>query len=323
MTKDISSISTLLLSTAYTTAYLTSIYLLPSTRIDSSLQPQPTQLLSQSIPATSTSTSTPSPSPLPRDRNHPDIIKARLTGVSISTLISCISLRYVLPSSSSHSVASLLGLHIPVNPGQLVNLLVLPMGLTVTLFAGSFWIMAIEGELPGQKSFSWQRVKDGFAGWQGIRTYIMGPLTEELVFRSCIIAVSYLGGISKRQIVFLTPLYFGLAHVHHAWETYVAGGRTSLSLKRGILQSTFQFAYTTLFGWYASFVFIRTGSVIPAFLVHSFCNSMGLPPLAWALHVYPEYKTSLWGSYIVGIAGFIYGFWRWTEPAYFGGSLFW
>lgn len=173
MTKDISSISTLLLSTAYTTAYLTSIYLLPSTRIDSSLQPQPTQLLSQSIPATSTSTSTPSPSPLPRDRNHPDIIKARLTGVSISTLISCISLRYVLPSSSSHSVASLLGLHIPVNPGQLVNLLVLPMGLTVTLFAGSFWIMAIEGELPGQKSFSWQRVKDGFAGWQGIRTYIM------------------------------------------------------------------------------------------------------------------------------------------------------
>lgn len=85
-----------------------------------------------------------------------------------------------------------------------------------------------------------------------------GPLTEELVFRSCIVAVSLLAGFSKKEIVFLTPLYFGFgaswfrsrwqggaealiahtAHVHHAWGVYVAGGKTKLSLQRGILSSS-------------------------------------------------------------------------------------
>jgi prenyl protein peptidase len=50
---------------------------------------------------------------------------------------------------------------------------------------------------------------------------------------------------------------------------------------------------------------------------------MGLPPLHWALLEFPERKVSLWGTYLAGIATFIYGFWRWTEPALYGGSLWW
>ena len=38
-----------------------------------------------------------------------------------------------------------------------------------------------------------------------------------------------------------------------------------------------QFAYTTVFGWYATFVFLRTGSVWAVMVVHTFCNWMGLP----------------------------------------------
>lgn len=81
-------------------------------------------------------------------------------------------------------------------------------------------------------------------------------MTEEIVFRSCIVAVSALAGFSKAQIVFLSPLYFGIgaklcvekgeteltvfnaAHVHHAWETYVKGGRTRQALVQGVLQSS-------------------------------------------------------------------------------------
>lgn len=85
-------------------------------------------------------------------------------------------------------------------------------------------------------------------------------MTEELTFRSCVIAVSFLGGWSKSQIVFLTPLWFGLgasffpfslsifpygansrspaAHVHHAWETYLAGGRTKQALLQGVFSSS-------------------------------------------------------------------------------------
>jgi prenyl protein peptidase len=46
------------------------------------------------------------------------------------------------------------------------------------------------------------------------------------VFRSTILAVSILGGLSTRSLIFGTPLWFGLAHVHHAHEVWVRGGRT-------------------------------------------------------------------------------------------------
>lgn len=39
---------------------------------------------------------------------------------------------------------------------------------------------------------------------------LQGPLTEELSFRSCIIAVSLIGHLSPKWIVFGTPLWFGL-----------------------------------------------------------------------------------------------------------------
>lgn len=60
-------------------------------------------------------------------------------------------------------------------------------------------------------------------------------------------------------MIFGTPLWFGVAHVHHAWETYKSRGRTSSALRFAMLQSSVQFTYTTLFGWYANFLFLRTG----------------------------------------------------------------
>ncbi|GAA5867209.1 hypothetical protein JCM8547_003119 [Rhodosporidiobolus lusitaniae] len=329
---------TLLLSGAFTTAYLGSIYLLPSTRV--SLPPPPPANppeadLASSIPAKQ------NPQASKRDRNHPSVIKARLLAVSLASTASCAALPFAVSTSASSSFAGyraalpvslrLLGLSLPsTTAAQTARLLFLPgLGLTASLFAGSFYVQYLAGELPWQPE--WTRAKGGwfsvfkskFEGWRGVRNLIVAPLTEEITFRSCIIAASYLGGWSKKQIVFLTPLWFGLAHVHHAWETYFAGGRTKQALLQGVFQSTFQFAYTTLFGWYASFLFLRTGSIIPPFLAHSLCNSLGLPPLHWALQVWPEKKLSLYGTYLAGIATFVYGCWRWTEPVLFGSSVYW
>ena len=44
-----------------------------------------------------------------------------------------------------------------------------------------------------------------------------------------------------------------------------------------LLRSLIQFGYTTVFGWFATFVFLRTGSVWAVILAHSFCNWAGLP----------------------------------------------
>ena len=41
--------------------------------------------------------------------------------------------------------------------------------------------------------------------------------------------------------------------------------------------AAFQFIYTTLFGAYASYSYIHTGSLTGVVLSHAFCNFMGLP----------------------------------------------
>ena len=54
----------------------------------------------------------------------------------------------------------------------------------------------------------------------------LGPLSEELVFRSTILSVSLLGGLTTKELIFGTPLWFGLAHIHHAIEVWKTGGKT-------------------------------------------------------------------------------------------------
>ena len=77
------------------------------------------------------------------------------------------------------------------------------------------------------------------------------------------------------QIIFLCPLYFGIAHVHHFYEFTLTHPHTPLL--PALLRSLIQFGYTTVFGWFATFVFLRTGSVWAVVLAHSFCNWAGLP----------------------------------------------
>lgn len=117
-------------------------------------------------------------------------------------------------------------------------------------------------------------------------------MTEEFVFRACMIATLHQAKYSTRYLVFVSPLYFGIAHLHHAWDNYHRMGRTRQALQNAVFTSLFQFLYTTLFGWYASYLFIRTGSVWPPVLNHSFCNMMGFPTFDYREHRPFIQKTS-------------------------------
>ena len=44
-----------------------------------------------------------------------------------------------------------------------------------------------------------------------------------------------------------------------------------------LLIALFKVAYTEVFGIYAGFVYIRTGSLYPAIALHSYCNLLGFP----------------------------------------------
>ena len=75
--------------------------------------------------------------------------------------------------------------------------------------------------------------------------------------------------------MFVTPLYFGLAHLHHLYEFRISHPETHFLV--GLARSIVQFGYTTLFGWFAAFLFLRTGNFWTCVVVHAFCNWQGLP----------------------------------------------
>jgi prenyl protein peptidase len=159
----------------------------------------------------------------------------------------------------------------PIHPIPIAQTLL----LCSTLFAGplfecgfvegglSSWLL---GEHTGESALS---------TWTGRRNLIAGPVTEELVFRSLIVPLHLMARVSASRIVFLTPLYFGIAHIHHFYEFVLS--HPNYPLFPVIIRTLVQFTYTSLFGFFATFVFLRTGSVYAAIAVHVFCNWMGLP----------------------------------------------
>lgn len=102
-----------------------------------------------------------------------------------------------------------------------------------------------------------------------------GPITEECLFRSAGVPLLLCAGTGLTGTIFLSPLVFGLAHLHHFYEFRITHPRTPLPV--AIARSILQLSYTSLFGAYATFLFLRTGSLFAVILVHAFCNCMGLP----------------------------------------------
>lgn len=80
---------------------------------------------------------------------------------------------------------------------------------------------------------------------------------------------------SVTKTIFLSPVIFGLAHLHHFYEFRISHPQVPVSVS--LLRSLLQLTYTSLFGAYATFLFLRTGSLLAIFVVHAFCNCMGLP----------------------------------------------
>ncbi|CAA7266053.1 unnamed protein product [Cyclocybe aegerita] len=266
-----------------------------------------------------------------RWRDDPDVIRARLLAVSVATLLCCTGVFGVLWWQVGAETRYLdiaieatflrLGLFFFVQlPQSLQSLIanplpnILPHLVAPVLFLGPLYGSFLGGELPGQRNWFWRtHVVARFCSIQGIRNYTVAPLTEELVFRGCVLAVYHLSGTGKGKMVFLTPLTFGLAHVHHAWDTYNRYGRTGPAAKRAIISSLFQLAYTSLFGFHVAYIFLRTGSLLPSISGHVFCNLMGLPEIAYELRRYPKRRKVIITMYLLGIAGYIYVLPRWTQ----------
>lgn len=124
----------------------------------------------------------------------------------------------------------------------------------------------------------WAMVKDDFKAQAmslfGVRNFLVGPITEEFVFRSGILALHLASNISSKYMIFVTPLYFGVAHLHHAYEMVLEEKYAKQVI---FFMCSFQLLYTTVYGWFAGFLFLRMGSIWPPIVVHMFCNFLGTP----------------------------------------------
>ncbi|KAI8643627.1 CAAX protease self-immunity-domain-containing protein [Parasitella parasitica] len=258
----------------------------------------------------------------PGNRNDPRVILARMKAVAVASFVSASVVWYLLQASEAkESAVSALG----VKQQPLETCCLKPLLLTGMLFLGPLSVMYFDQELPFQIYFSFEQdVKMNLMSLLGQRNYVVAPLTEEFVFRACIIAVLHQANYSKNYLIFISPLYFGIAHLHHALDNYNKLGRTRQAFQQALFSSLFQFAYTTIFGWYASYLFIRIGSLWPPVFCHSFCNVMGFPDLGGNHHRSTVQKLIIYSCFPLGIVLFVYNFCTLTQPSSAaGGSMYW
>ncbi|KAK6189302.1 hypothetical protein LQW54_013406 [Pestalotiopsis sp. IQ-011] len=205
-------------------------------------------------------------------RDAPSVIRARVTSVSL-TCIFCSVCTFLVLTSQGHATrpdaVRSMG-YWPVGLAETAKTLL----LTAILFAGPLYeTFIVYGAWRDWLSF--QPVAELFGEWTTWRNIIAGPFTEEVLFRSASVPLMLLAQTSVTKTIFLSPVIFGLAHLHHFYEFRISHPQVPVSVS--LLRSLLQLTYTSLFGAYATFLFLRTGSLLAIFVVHAFCNCMGLP----------------------------------------------
>ncbi|XP_068572713.1 CAAX prenyl protease 2-like [Cebidichthys violaceus] len=150
----------------------------------------------------------------------------------------------------------------------------------------------------------------GDAVW--LRNQLVASVMEDLVFRGAMLPM-LVPCTGPTAAIFIAPLFFGVAHFHHIIEQRRLQ-KDSMSVI--LLVSGSQFLYTTVFGAFTSFIFMRTGHVVGPVLCHSFCNSQGLPDISSALQ-HPQ-RSALLFSYLMGLLLFLVLLFMLTDPFFYG-----
>jgi prenyl protein peptidase len=259
-------------------------------------------------------------------------LRGRIIAVSIFSLVAPLPVLLFLGGS-----------HLPPTPSPLSSPLALlglapacnglgsvlwPLGVTILLFAGPLLELALDvydeaeaeadsggaGILRALPSVCARRGAEALRAvrtLQRVRDLVVAPVTEEWVFRACIVPLllSPAGaGLTLGQTLVVAPALFGTAHVHHYLELRKAGKAASAAA----LTVCVQFAYTSLFGALSVYFYSRTWSVLAACLPHAFCNYLGAPQFGFlrggdgGTAGGTSRRVVLGLAYVCGIAAFVW-----------------
>ncbi|XKL62167.1 hypothetical protein PGB90_002000 [Kerria lacca] len=248
------------------------------------------------------------------ERDHPSTIKRRFVSVTVVTLISPIYLYYCLNQKylKQYTLWDLLGIRLP----GLWQAIIYPLFLTVILFLGPICFQIANGSCTMyiDKDYWYSNIMDLI--W--IRNYIVAPLSEELTYRACMIPL-LLQCFHQLLIIFICPFFFGTAHFNHLLENLKAG----YEFKKSLIITSFQFLYTTVFGAYSTFLFLRTGHLTAPLVAHIFCNHMGFPDLSTLLFYTGMRKYALIFCFLLGFVAWCLLLVPITEPTLYYNTLYW
>lgn len=237
-------------------------------------------------------------------RNHPKTVRRRLSAIAF---VCCISPLYLwlcsdthVPQGSPHFL-HVLGIRVV----GFIPAISLSLLLVIVLYTGPIFQCLSEGDT------MFDHIINGRTDLN-FRTYVFAPFAEEFVFRACMLPllVPWLGSWWS---VAVCPLFFGLAHVHHIMEWRRRGDGTPLT--HALLVVLVQVCYTSIFGMFSAFLFIRTGHLASPVVSHALCNAMGLPAFE-AVPSHP-FKYCVGVAYILGLTCFIALLIPLTDPTIF------
>lgn len=197
-----------------------------------------------------------------------------------------------------------------------VTAALVPQALTMILFAGPLLMRAQDGIF--RHYLDRKYWISNFHNFVWIRNQLVAPFSEEFSFRACMLPL-LTQCFGSWTSTFVCPLFFGVAHVHHLVDKI----RVGCDIERALLETLFQFAYTTVFGVYSAFLFLRTGHLIAPFIVHAFCNHMGFPDFG-EIGAYGQPKKSLiMCAFVIGLVSWIVLLMPLTEPRLYGNQVYW
>ncbi|XP_028659056.1 CAAX prenyl protease 2 [Erpetoichthys calabaricus] len=254
-------------------------------------------------------------SDLPRD--HPAVIKRRFTSVLIVSALSPVFVwtwREYTGIKPGPCLFALMGIRLE----GIFFAATLPLLLTMVLFLGPLIQLTMDCPwdfIDGLKVYFdprfWMLC---LSDMRWMRNQVVAPLTEELVFRACMLPM-LIPCAGLWSSIFTCPLFFGVAHFHHVIELL----RFRQGTLSGIfLSAVFQFSYTAVFGAYTAFIFVRTGHLVGPVLCHSFCNYMGFPALSTALE--HSQRITIFTFYLLGMLLFLVLLFPMTDPTLYGSA---
>ncbi|KAJ6638514.1 CAAX prenyl protease 2, partial [Pseudolycoriella hygida] len=248
------------------------------------------------------------------NRDHPTTIKKRFLSVFIVMLISPAFIYFFTSNEilDGRSIWAVMGFRCE----GLWMALFTPLILTAILFSGPLMTQALTGvwDIYAEPGYWTMCLKNLL--W--IRNHVVAPLSEEFTFRACMMPL-LLQSFRPLAAVAITPMFFGIGHLHHIIERLRAG----LPLKTILIVSSFQFCYTSIFGMYAAYLFARTGHFLAPVVAHAFCNHMGFPDVNEVLNQPKQTKNILLGIYVFGFVAWICLLPIVTNPAWYANDMYW